>query len=74
MNALLNAGPARPAERGRLVLVDLLAMITLAIGVGIASAIVLGGTVLLLSGGDSPAIAAGASLHSPAITPAGASS
>jgi hypothetical protein len=74
MNAQLNAGPARPAERGRLVLVDLLAMITLAIGVGIASAIVLGGTVLLLTGGDSQAITAGAALHSQAISRPGASS
>jgi hypothetical protein len=53
---------------GRLAFVELLAMVTLAIGVGIAAAIVLGSAVLLVSGGDSPAIGAGAAMHSQAVS------
>lgn len=49
----------RPAPRpGRLPVVDLIAMVVLAIGVGLASGVVLGGTVLLLSAGDNAATAA----------------
>jgi len=40
----------RAPRPGRLPVVDLIAMVTLAIGIGLATGIVLGGTVLLLSG------------------------
>ena len=45
MNTLTTRAP-RPS---RLPLVDLIAMVALAIGVGLASGVVLGGTVLLLA-------------------------
>ena len=63
-NITLNNVTARATERSRLAIVDLLAMVALAIGVGIAAAIVLGSAVLLVSGGDSPSIAHAAAIHS----------
>lgn len=62
----MNATTSR--RNDRLVIVDLLAMITLAIGVGIAAAIVLGSAVLLVSGGDSPVVTTGAVVHGQHVT------
>ena len=62
----MNATTSR--RNDRLVIVDLLAMITLAIGVGIAAAIVLGSAVLLVSGGDSPVVTTGAAVHGQHVT------
>lgn len=66
--AMRYTNPSHPTNSGRLAVVELLAMVTLAIGVGIAAAIVLGSAVLLVSGGDSPAIGTGAAMHSQAVT------
>jgi hypothetical protein len=52
----MNARTTHAPRPNRLLIVDLIAMITIAIGVGLASGVVLGGTVLLLSG-DSSAMA-----------------
>jgi hypothetical protein len=51
MNTCTTHAP-RPS---RLPILDLIAMVVLAIGVGLASGVVLGGTVLLLSGNDGAA-------------------
>lgn len=45
-----------PATSRRLAIVDLIAFITLAVGIALSTGIVLGGVVLLLSGGDSSLI------------------
>jgi carbonic anhydrase/acetyltransferase-like protein (isoleucine patch superfamily) len=74
MNAQLHASSPRPAGHDRLAVVDLLAMVTLAIGVGIAAAIVLGGAVLFFSSGEDHAIATGAMLHSQTVSRPGAAS
>jgi hypothetical protein len=52
----MNTCTTRAPRPGRLPIVDLIAMVTLAIGVGLATGVVLGGTVLLFSsdGGTGP--------------------
>lgn len=52
---MTTAQPA-PATSRRLAIVDLIAFITLAVGIALSTGIVLGGMVLLLSGGDSSMI------------------
>jgi hypothetical protein len=49
----MNTITTRAPRSSRLFVIDLIAMITLAIGVGLATGIVLGGTVLLFSSSDS---------------------
>lgn len=51
----MNTCTTRAPRPGRLPIVDLIAMVVLAIGIGLATGVVLGGTVLLLSGHDSVA-------------------
>lgn len=51
----MNTCTTRAPRPGRLPILDLIAMVVLAIGVGLASGVVLGGTVLLLSGNDGAA-------------------
>ena len=51
----MNTCTTRAPRPGRLPIVDMIAMVVLAIGVGLATGVVLGGTVLLLSGQDSVA-------------------
>lgn len=46
----------RAPRANRLLIVDLVAMVTLAIAVGLATGVVLGGTVLLVSGNDAAAV------------------
>jgi len=48
----MNPFTARAPRPGRLPIIDLIAMVTLAIGVGLATGVVLGGTVLLFSSND----------------------
>ncbi|HMX16275.1 MAG TPA: hypothetical protein PK375_00395 [Rhodocyclaceae bacterium] len=43
-------------RRPRLAIVDLIAFVVLALGIGLTAAIVLGGAVLLASGGESPVL------------------
>jgi hypothetical protein len=50
--AQMNTCTTRAPRPNRLPIVDLIAMVTLAIGVGLATGVVLGGTVLLFSGND----------------------
>ncbi len=50
----MNASP-RPA-RSRLAVVDLIAFVVLALGIGLTAAVVLGGAVLLAAGAESPAM------------------
>jgi hypothetical protein len=45
----MNTCTTRAPRPSRLPILDLIAMVVLAIGVGLASSVVLGGTVLLLS-------------------------
>lgn len=53
----------RAPRRNRLAVVDLIAMVTLAIGVGLATGIVLGGAVLLFGGSDAGVLSQAATLH-----------
>lgn len=50
-------------RRNRLAVVDLIAMVTLAVGIGLAASIVLGGAVLLFSAGEPSVISDAATLH-----------
>jgi hypothetical protein len=59
--------PRTGGRPGRLAIVDLLAMITLAIGVGLATAIVLGGAVLLFSSNDTSTIGSAAAMRAETI-------
>jgi hypothetical protein len=60
--------PRTGGRPGRLAFIDLLAMITLAIGVGLAAAIVLGGAVLLFSSTDSSTIGSAAAMRADTAT------
>ncbi len=51
--------PARP----RLAIIDLIAFVVLALGIGLTAGIVLGGAVLLASGGESPAVEQAAAMR-----------
>ena len=51
----MNPFTPRAPRPSRLPIVDLIAMVTLAIGVGLATGVVLGGTVLLVAGNDGSA-------------------
>jgi hypothetical protein len=51
----MNTCTTRAPRPSRLPILDLIAMVVLAIGVGLASGVVLGGTVLLLSGNNGAA-------------------
>lgn len=57
---ILNHRTPRP---NRLAIVDVIAMVAIALGIGLAASIVLGGAVLLFSGGSSPVIADAATMH-----------
>ncbi len=63
----MNVTNPRTARPGRLAIVDLLAMITLAIGVGLATAIVLSGAVLLFSSTDTSTIATAAAMRADTV-------
>jgi hypothetical protein len=60
----LNHRNPRP---NRLAIVDVIAMVAIALGIGLAASIVLGGAVLLFSGGSSPVIADAAAIHVAAL-------
>lgn len=57
---ILNHRSPRP---NRLVIVDVIAMVAIALGIGLAASIVLGGAVLLFSGGTDTVISDAAAIH-----------
>jgi hypothetical protein len=57
---VLNHRSPRP---NRLVIVDVIAMVAIALGIGLAASIVLGGAVLLFSGSSSTVIGDAATIH-----------
>lgn len=52
MNTLIHHLRGPLTAQRRLAVIDLVAFVLLALGIGLAAGIVLGGTVLLLGGGD----------------------